>query len=376
MKTQFDDLIDKHLDGSLTEEEKEVFAKLLNVPENQLYLAGEIDKKFDTLPIGHVVDDKMEHQLYERIRKSIKEETTTANNNGEQLTPVIQMGSSKRRMLRWMAVAAASVIVVVSLVFLNSPKLSNREIAQDHAKAPDSLLAVLRTEFNNTGKDKSLLLPDGSVIILANKSEVRYYEPFTSARDITLKGKAMFQVAKDKTKPFTVISGDIATTALGTEFTVTAWENTNRIIIRLYEGKVVVKAVKPGNLRLKSDVYLLPGEELVYDKTAAKVKTFKVDTAATTEDLMKEEFFGDDASLPENTEGSWYMFNNQSLDLVFDQLAQIYNTGIIYDKKDIKNMYFIGKFDKARSLESILQRITIVNDLKVTKKDSVFVISK
>ena len=141
-------------------------------------------------------------------------------------------------------------------------------------------MALVRHETNTTGKEKKLPLPDGSLIVLADKSEVTYEEPFTEKRHITLTGKAWFKVAKDTAHPFTVISGDVATTALGTAFSVTAYKSTDSITIRLYEGKVVVKAASNTVNNLKKGVFLLPGQEFVYDGENVKVRMFKLKQVA------------------------------------------------------------------------------------------------
>lgn len=73
---------------------------------------------------------------------------------------------------------------------------------------------------------------------LLDKSEVNFHQPIiNNTIDITLKGKAYFEVAKDKTKPFTVFSGNLSTIALGTQFSVTAFSHQNNIIVRLLKAK-------------------------------------------------------------------------------------------------------------------------------------------
>ncbi len=70
------------------------------------------------------------------------------------------------------------------------------------------------------------------------------------------------------------------------------------------------------------------------------------------------------------------MFNNQSLEQVFDQLKMLYNADIVYSKKDVYNLYFVGKFDKTDSLYTILNQIASLNNLKVSKKNNKFIITK
>ena len=70
------------------------------------------------------------------------------------------------------------------------------------------------------------------------------------------------------------------------------------------------------------------------------------------------------------------MFNNQELGEIFDALADMYDVKIEYKKKDVKDMYFIGTYDKSDSLEKILKQIVLLNNLKLTKHNEVFRIEK
>lgn len=279
-------------------------------------------------------------------------------------------------MVRSIAVAASILFAIVLSVFLytgnqTEPKL----VAKTQSKVADSsTLAVLHHEINSTGKEKRISLPDGSLVVLADKSELSYFQPFTDTRNLSLIGKAFFKVAKDQTKAFTVISGDISTTALGTEFTVSAFKNTKEIVVNLYEGKVVIKPVDKENRKFRKEVYLLPGQTFVYDaKKGGRVLGFKLKSSRSPEVIMHEE---DNPILPQDKQGSWYMFNNQSLEQVLEELAAFYNMKIVYNKNDVEKIYFTGKYNKTESLETILKRIGTLNNFTITKTDSAFILTK
>jgi hypothetical protein len=274
--------------------------------------------------------------------------------------------------VKWTAVAA-SVLLVIGFSWIlfvnNKPETS---IARNTGKKMDSVAFVIHHEVNTTGKDKNISLPDGSFIVLAANSELTYRTPFIDKRDITLMGKAHFKVAKDKTKPFTVFSKEITTTALGTEFTVTAFEKTGKITVRLYEGKVVIKPADKTNKWMKNDIFLLPGQEFIYGNPII-VRAFKNENVS--KEMMDNET-RDNPNMPQDNQGSWYMFNNQPLERVLNDLSAFYNVKIIYHKKDVENVYFTGKYDKSEPLETILKRIGILNNLTITKKDTAFIITK
>jgi transmembrane sensor len=286
----------------------------------------------------------------------------------------------KPGIVRKILVATAIAVSILLIVIAGYNWLGNKKnhaapvVAKVENNNPATV--VTRHEVNTSGKVKRLVLQDSSEIILDPLSEVTWNEPFTNnRRDIMLKGRARFQVAKDKTKPFTVFSGQIATTALGTRFTVTAFEQEDFITVQLFEGKVVVKAADSIQPKLMNDFYLLPGEELLYSnkQNTARVHRFVKDN--TTAKRKEEEGTEDQPLLPAD-KGSWYMFNNQPLAQVFKQLEEMYGVHISYSGTDIEKMYFIGKFSKNDSVSNILKQIAALNNLTVTKQNETYIISR
>jgi len=89
------------------------------------------------------------------------------------------------------------------------------------------------------GEQKQVTLDDGSVVKLNTNTliEVAYSK---LQRKITLiRGEAKFDVAKDKSRPFTVISGHSSFTALGTIFNVQR-DNISSVELLVKEGQVLV----------------------------------------------------------------------------------------------------------------------------------------
>jgi hypothetical protein len=72
----------------------------------------------------------------------------------------------------------------------------------------------------------------------------------------------------------------------------------------------------------------------------------------------------------------WYMFNNQSLAQVFDQLSEMYDVKIQYKESDLKGLYFIARFDKADSLEEIMNDIALLNGLSIHRQENTYIVQK
>lgn len=117
---------------------------------------------------------------------------------------------------------------------------------------------------------KKVVLPDNSVVFLSKGSTLRYPEKFPGdKREIWLIGEGTFEVAKDARRPFTVISEQVRTTALGTSFKVSAYPGAHKVDVALSYGKVVVCREQ----QTKTDsVYLDPGEAVVYTPVGKTVR--------------------------------------------------------------------------------------------------------
>lgn len=89
------------------------------------------------------------------------------------------------------------------------------------------------------GEMRTVALPDGSSITLNTGTRaVVHYSLW--ARDVTLdKGEALFDVAKNKARPFTVAAGDFSVRAVGTSFAVTRIEQ-RPFTVTVREGTVAI----------------------------------------------------------------------------------------------------------------------------------------
>jgi len=226
---------------------------------------------------------------------------------------------------------------------------------------------------NTSGHTINIVLPDGSTASLTDGSELRYPDPFENEkRTVFLNGEAMFTVMKNSAKPFKVHSAEITTTALGTVFTVTAPGESNTIKVLLQEGKVVIKSADTVHKKLAKDYYLLPGDEFHFNRKTLIAGIVNSEKAKPVAKARKEAIgYNDKASVT-----NWYMFNNQALAKVFDQLEAIYNVKIEYNKTAIRGMNFIGKIEKNDSIAFILKDIGIVNNLSVTRQGDIYIITK
>lgn len=117
---------------------------------------------------------------------------------------------------------------------------------------------------------KKIILSDSSVVFLSPGSSIRLTQPFQGdKRQITLTGQAIFEATHDPARPFSVISGDLVTTALGTSFKVTSFPGNKDTRVALSYGKVIVQDLKTTGG--EDALYLAPGEEAIYDRQTREI---------------------------------------------------------------------------------------------------------
>ena len=215
----------------------------------------------------------------------------------------------------------------------------------------------------NTGpNEQSLTLPDNSEVLLAPGSSIRYQEDFEAhTRNIQLEGRALFEVAKDSIRPFTVIANGFATTALATRFIVDATKPL--ISIRLLKGKVVVNATAGNDIALQK-VYLMPGQEL---RINTATKQF-----ARINPISKQP----NTNTPAGNTATALSFERTSLAIVFQRLSEYFKTPILYDKAEVQGLSFTGDFKPSDELELTLKVICNMNQLSFTKESDHIVIKK
>ena len=87
--------------------------------------------------------------------------------------------------------------------------------------------------------NRKITLKDGSVVTLLPGAELTVEKSFPEdTRVVTLKGDAVFSVAKDKNHPFIVQAENFSTRVLGTVFKIL--QSGNSKSVDLYEGKVAI----------------------------------------------------------------------------------------------------------------------------------------
>lgn len=343
------ELIDKYFRNECSDDErKQVLEYFRNNPEEWNKYLNEED--WDNFIVNEDLAPGHSDMLFEEVSKQT-------------------FRKSKRRTLAWLAAAAIACLFIASfwryLAVRQTPTPSAIADAGPHGRMTE--------KKNDTDVPMRVQLADGSIVLLEPGSYIRYYEPFVAddSRTVHLWGKALFDIAKDNTRPFTVYADMLATSVLGTSFTVESIAESTFIKVKLHHGKVQVAAADTVAQTWNGKEILLPGDELIYNKTTmlASVKRY-----AAEEQLVRAAPALDKMHSVRRPDS--YTFDISPLSEVFDQLSSYYQVEIYYYPSEIKNKYFSGKMHKTDKLETILNDIAILNQLIIEKNQDRYIIRK
>ena len=174
---------------------------------------------------------------------------------------------SKRKIMNWKAHLAmvASVVLIACFAYL-------------FTQESDQPSVQMVNKTNKAGERSRISLPDGSTVFLNAESSLRYDLKFSDTeRRVFLEGEAFFEVTKDSLRPFTVTTGQLSTTALGTSFNIKSYPENNETQIALITGKVLVK-----DPISNESAILIPGEAIVSKKNIQGIKKITVNSRIIT----------------------------------------------------------------------------------------------
>lgn len=171
------------------------------------------------------------------------------------------------RFAHWRIAASVAVLVAggAGTYALLSPRAPN--------PAAPAITAVAHYQ-TAIGEQRTITLADGTRMTLNTESQIDVPAWQSERRIRLVRGEGYFQVAKDKTHPFVVDTGEGDVVAVGTAFAVR--KAAHGFSVALAEGKVRVTIPAAG-----APALLTPGERLAYDGVAVKRDTSGAGEATT-----------------------------------------------------------------------------------------------
>ncbi|TMO87121.1 FecR family protein [Pseudoalteromonas spongiae] len=249
---------------------------------------------------------------------------------------------SKWRYFAW--AASFACIVLISSRFWQSEAVPTNSTLVTEKTAE---VTRFKTLFN---QPRTITLNDSSVIDLAPSSELLVQYQVDKRVIHLIKGEAVFNVASDKNRPFTVTDGNREATAVGTVFNVKL--GLRELVVSVLEGKVRINN-QSHNALLNAGQYAAI-EATNNNALSVKQQPLKMHTA----DWQNQQAQFIDARLA---------------DIIFDLTR--YSPLTIYLANDsISDLRFTGTvhFDK---VEQWLQSVALLYDLEVQKNGDVRVLN-
>ncbi|MDH6342580.1 transmembrane sensor [Parabacteroides sp. PFB2-12] len=244
-----EDIINSYLNKSATEEEKNYLLQWLDEKEeNKIQFRETYDLWLQAN--AALIDDAEMESAWNRFEKRTK----------------IQKGSSQPLSLsRFSFLRIAASILLLLAVGYAGYLLGSRE------EEPVIVYNHLLTGADGKGE---YTLPDGSTVWLNANSVLKYPEVFTGEkRTVQLEGEALFEVKKDKKRPFYVEVEGMDIEVTGTRFLARNYPEKNQV-----EAVLVNGSVKVSGEYFPETQTLHPGELLIYDKQSGQIERQQVDT--------------------------------------------------------------------------------------------------
>jgi transmembrane sensor len=213
-------------------------------------------------------------------------------------------------------------------------KTEDGKIVYEKADGSSTTLTVSYNTLSNPRGSKviDMTLSDGSRVWLNAGSSLTYPVAFIGKeRKVSITGEAYFEIAHDKTKPFTVSKGEMKVEVLGTHFNVNAYDDEENIKVTLLEGSVKVSSV----VSRQSSV-LKPGQQAI----AA------VDGGLRTVD-------GIDLETVMSWKNGRFIFKSADIESIMREVARWYDVEIVYEEK--VNQKFNGKIPRSMSAMNVFK---------------------
>jgi transmembrane sensor len=316
MSDEYESLILKSLDGTITMQEREALEHWMRLsPENTRQVES-MKAIWKATPSRTITSDFDTSGEWQKLKHSLDQE-------GASQSVVKPIWSSV-----YFKVAAAVSLLLMSLFifYLNSDT----------------------TIINGPGEITTIALPDGSNITMRGKSTLRYDDDFnTTQRLISFEGEAFFDITGNPAKPFVIKTEDAVVEVIGTSFNVRAIEGEATTAVYVVTGKV-----KVSNDKFKQAIALVPGETGVFSKREGS--------------LLK---IADENSNALSWKSKKLSFRKTSLYKVVESVEHYFDIQIGIENEKLRDCRFTSEFDNP-TLEEVMEALTVSLDLTFTKNEN------
>ena len=204
------------------------------------------------------------------------------------------------------------------------------------------------------GKRSTITLAEGTKVWLNSGSKLIFPSVFKGkTRDVYLEGEALFDVTKDKDKPFFVKTDLFKIKVYGTKFNVQAYQNDKDYNIVLVEGKISMNS-KEGII--SKEVFLAPNQIATISKGN---ELFEINNVEST-------------TFYTAWVDGYLAFRDEAVTNVLKRVSRYYNVSIETVLPDhIEKIY--GKLDLKDDLKRVLDGIAFISKTRYEKQGNKYV---
>ena len=255
-------------------------------------------------------------------------------------------GPWHRRWVQGAAVAACLAMLMISAAWLLNPG-SDRTLPTTSAAYETAI-----------GAQKTLLLPDGSEVVLNTNSRLAVsFSP--SARVLRLaRGEILVRVAEDRARPLSVVAGDRIIQAVGTEFVVEITDD-QQVELMVTEGKVVI-GIQPLAVRSPGDVDALDtiGDPPVLALSEDNIVSAGEAVVLSAVEPSRKTVPADDVEVKLSWKEGRLVFRSEPLEKALQEVERYTTVEFVFLDESLKTRTLSGRF-RAGDVESLLSLLRV-----------------
>lgn len=306
--TNLEHLMQRYITGEVTEQEK-------------IKIEAWLDVKKTEEGTDMVLDAVDEERLFRKITASI--------DNVEEIK-TFRPGHGRVRALfsnRWFR--AAATLLILAAASYSIWTVAVKDAVHETVALHDP---------------KKVILEDGTIVWLQEQSQLTYVNS-DRMRRATLSGEALFEVAADPGRPFTISCGEVTVRVVGTSFNLKA--RAGGIELKVLTGKVNLSSAT-----YQTGVDVSPHEMVVYDP-GGNISKVPLDEVAVS-------------AITERTEYNM-AFRNTAMENVIARVEKKFDVAVVLVDAHVNTCRITADFTD-HSLESTLKMITELLEIDYTVK--------
>ena len=316
------DLVSKYISGEMDTNEAEEFMNYINENKKRKLLFDEIVMDCHNVDLYYACNNIDTKKAFNKVVDRLETENLISSK---------QENKEKKYVFTYSSIAATILILISISFYLLKTDTAN--------------FKIVKTENFN----KIITLPDGSEVSLSPNSYIKYPTKFENTkRDVIFKGEGFFDIAKDKSKPFTISVNNAKVRVLGTSFNVNSKFKASKVEVTVKTGRVELSLEKQKIILNKNDIGIVSNQ-----LSEKKINTNKNYLAWKTKK---------------------FVFEGEKLKNVIKTVNKAYNANLIIDGDSLNNLKFNSTFDNL-PLDSVLDILCTSYSLKYTKQNKSIILT-